>query len=130
MPRLLEASTNGSGNFQSSSVPRVGCLYNVSTHPEYELLRLSRNRSSVEVRPGVFAVEVTTGDGEEFIGYTTALVSAFINFNYDAQRLKEMAVTAPGGQTSSYAIIGALTLYLDFINLFLFLLRFTGNRRE
>ena len=49
---------------------------------------------------------------------------------YDAQRLKEMALTAPGGQTSSYAIVGALTLYLDFINLFLFLLRFTGNRRE
>ena len=49
---------------------------------------------------------------------------------YDAQRLKEMAVAAPGGETSSYAIVGALTLYLDFINLFLFLLRFTGNRRE
>ncbi len=49
---------------------------------------------------------------------------------YDAQRLKEMAVAASGGETSSYAIVGALTLYLDFINLFLFLLRFTGNRRE
>jgi FtsH-binding integral membrane protein len=49
---------------------------------------------------------------------------------YDAQRLKEMAAAAPGGETSSYAIVGALTLYLDFINLFLFLLRFTGNRRE
>jgi FtsH-binding integral membrane protein len=29
----------------------------------------------------------------------------------------------PEGQTGSYAIVGALTLYLDFINLFLFLLR-------
>ena len=40
-----------------------------------------------------------------------------------------MAQEAPGGQTS-YAIVGALALYLDFINLFLFLLRFTGDRRE
>jgi FtsH-binding integral membrane protein len=49
---------------------------------------------------------------------------------YDAQRLKGMALAIPGGATGSYAIVGALTLYLDFINLFLFLLRFTGSRRE
>ena len=49
---------------------------------------------------------------------------------YDAQRLKLMALETPGGQASSYAVVGALALYLDFTNLFLFLLRFTGNRRE
>jgi FtsH-binding integral membrane protein len=49
---------------------------------------------------------------------------------YDAQRLKQMALAIPGGSTGSYAIVGALTLYLDFINLFMFLLRFTGNRRD
>ncbi len=49
---------------------------------------------------------------------------------YDAQRLKDMSLTAPDGQASPYAIVGALALYLDFTNLFLFLLRFTGNRRE
>jgi FtsH-binding integral membrane protein len=49
---------------------------------------------------------------------------------YDAQRLKSMALSMPDGQTGSYAIVGALALYLDFINLFLFLLRFTGNRRD
>jgi FtsH-binding integral membrane protein len=49
---------------------------------------------------------------------------------YDAQRLKAMAMAAPGGQTSTYAVVGALALYLDFINLFLSLLRFTGNRRD
>jgi uncharacterized protein len=36
----------------------------------------------------------------------------------------------PAGQTGSYAVVGALSLYLDFINLFLFLLRFLGNRRD
>jgi uncharacterized protein len=49
---------------------------------------------------------------------------------YDAQRLKVMALSMPEGGTGSYQIVGALTLYLDFINLFLFLLRFMGNRRD
>ena len=49
---------------------------------------------------------------------------------WDAQRLKQMAVATPEGQVGSYAIVGALALYLDFINLFLFLLRFMGGRRD
>ena len=47
---------------------------------------------------------------------------------YDAQRLKQMALALPEGRAGSYAIVGALSLYLDFINLFLMLLRFTGRR--
>jgi FtsH-binding integral membrane protein len=47
---------------------------------------------------------------------------------YDAQRLKQMALALPDGQVAGYAIVGALSLYLDFINLFLMLLRFTGRR--
>jgi FtsH-binding integral membrane protein len=49
---------------------------------------------------------------------------------YDAQRLKAMALATPAGATETYAIVGALALYLDFVNLFLFLLRFLGNRRD
>ena len=49
---------------------------------------------------------------------------------YDAQRLKQMALALPSGQIGSYAVVGALTLYLNFINLFLMLLRFTGSRRQ
>jgi len=49
---------------------------------------------------------------------------------WDAQRLKQWATVLPDGQTGSYAVVGALSLYLDFINLFLFLLRFLGNRRS
>jgi FtsH-binding integral membrane protein len=49
---------------------------------------------------------------------------------YDAQRLKAMALAVPSGQSGSYAIVGALALYLDFVNLFLFLLRFLGGRRN
>ena len=49
---------------------------------------------------------------------------------WDAQRLKEMAVALPDGRVGSYAVVGALSLYLDFINLFFFLLRFIGGRRD
>jgi len=49
---------------------------------------------------------------------------------WDAQRLKHMAVALPDGRTGAYAVVGALSLYLDFINLFFFLLRLTGNRRN
>ena len=49
---------------------------------------------------------------------------------WDAQRLRQMALAVPAGQAGSVAIAGALSLYLNFINLFLFLLRFTGGRRN
>ena len=49
---------------------------------------------------------------------------------YDAQRLKEMAVALPDGRVGSYAVVGALSLYLDFINLFFFILRLFGGRRD
>ena len=49
---------------------------------------------------------------------------------YDAQRLRQMALAVPDGQAGSVAIAGALSLYLNFINLFLFMLRFMGGRRN
>jgi uncharacterized protein len=49
---------------------------------------------------------------------------------YDAQRLKQMALAVPEGQVGSMAVVGALSLYLNFVNLFLFLLRLTGSRRD
>ena len=49
---------------------------------------------------------------------------------WDAQRLRQMALALPPGRVGAYAVVGALSLYLDFINLFLMLLRFTGSRRD
>lgn len=49
---------------------------------------------------------------------------------WDAQRLKHMAVALPDGRVGAYAVVGALSLYLDFINLFFFLLRFMGGRKD
>jgi uncharacterized protein len=48
---------------------------------------------------------------------------------YDTQKLKEMYFEGDDGATLSKKItMGALTLYMDFINLFMYLLRFLGNR--
>jgi len=49
---------------------------------------------------------------------------------WDVQKLKRLGGEMIAGQESTrkYAVMGALSLYLDFINLFLFLLRFFGRR--
>ncbi|MGO6813540.1 Bax inhibitor-1/YccA family protein [Rhizobium leguminosarum] len=49
---------------------------------------------------------------------------------YDTQRIKELYLEADDVTVAGRkAIMGALTLYLDFINLFMFLLQFMGNRK-
>lgn len=52
---------------------------------------------------------------------------------YDTQKIKEMlqqaAEAGVSDQTQKLALMGSLTLYLDFINLFLYLLRFLGDRK-
>jgi uncharacterized protein len=53
---------------------------------------------------------------------------------YDTQKLKNMALSQPdsvdGSVVRKMSIMGALSLYLDFINLFLMLLRIFGQRRD
>ena len=50
---------------------------------------------------------------------------------YDTQKIKSVyfAVAGHGEAMAKTAVMGALQLYLDFINMFLFLLRFMGDRR-
>ena len=49
---------------------------------------------------------------------------------YDTQKIKQMCLEAPNGgeMSQKLALLGALTLYLDFINLFLYLLRIFGRK--
>src|SRR4051812_39521146 len=69
-------------------------------------------------------------DGFQFVlGFIGVIVFTGLAA-YDAQRLKSMALSLPSGGTGAYAVVGALTLYLDFVNLFLMLLRLTGDRRR
>jgi FtsH-binding integral membrane protein len=50
---------------------------------------------------------------------------------YDTQRIKQVYLTGGyGTDLAKTALMGALTLYLDFINLFVMLLQLTGERRD
>lgn len=51
---------------------------------------------------------------------------------YDSQKIKQMLLMAPDASESSQkiALLGALSLYLDFINLFIYLLRIFGSKRD
>lgn len=64
---------------------------------------------------------------------TYAGVILFVGLTaYDSQKIKRL-LTADGievtEETQKIALLGALTLYLDFINLFLYLLRLLGDRK-
>lgn len=49
---------------------------------------------------------------------------------WDTQQIKKMAQQMPAAGVGRLATLGALSLYLDFINLFLYLLRFFGNSND
>lgn len=66
---------------------------------------------------------------EMIISYAGVLI--FVGLTaYDTQKIKQMCIQAPdtGETMQKYALLGALSLYLDFINLFIYLLRIFGRR--
>lgn len=71
---------------------------------------------------GVFSLIISILGVIIFVGLTA----------YDAQKIKAMseALDPYDEQSQKIALLGSLTLYLDFINLFLFLLRIFGGRRN
>jgi FtsH-binding integral membrane protein len=64
------------------------------------------------------------------INYVGVIVFTLLTA-YDTQKLKNLAYQTQGDakMAAKYAIIGALELYLDFLNMFLFILRIMGSRR-
>jgi FtsH-binding integral membrane protein len=76
---------------------------------------------------------VQSGAVSTIVSYVGVLV--FVGLTaYDTQDIKNMALSQPGdidaGAVRKGAILGALKLYLDFINLFLMLLRIFGSGRD
>jgi FtsH-binding integral membrane protein len=71
--------------------------------------------------------------GSQGLAFVISIVGVLIFAGltaWDTQRIKEMySVQDDGTVAGRKAVMGALSLYLDFINLFLFLLRFMGDRR-
>jgi FtsH-binding integral membrane protein len=67
-------------------------------------------------------------DGLQFL-ITVVGVIVFTGLTaWDAQRLKLMALEVPDDRAGAHAVVGALSLYLNFVNLFLMLLRLQGRR--
>ena len=69
------------------------------------------------------------------IAFATSVIGVLIFVGltaYDTQKLKTMyyQVGLAGDMAKKLAINGALNLYMDFINLFIYMLRFFGNRRD
>jgi len=67
------------------------------------------------------------------LGFVISIVGVIIFVGltaWDTQKLKSFALAGAGDMQESLAISGALMLYLDFINLFIFLLRIFGDRRR
>jgi FtsH-binding integral membrane protein len=79
---------------------------------------------NIFIRSGAVSILVSYIGVIVFVGLTA----------YDTQKLKNMALTQPadldGAVVRKGAILGALSLYLDFINLFLMLLRIFGTSRD
>ena len=68
---------------------------------------------------------------EMIVNYLGVLI--FVGLTaYDVQKIKQMLLQAPdaGEGLQKLALLGALSLYLDFINLFIYLLRILGSRRD
>ena len=71
--------------------------------------------------------------GSETLDWIISIVGVIVFVGltaWDTQQVKNMAQYALPEQAGRLATLGALTLYLDFINLFLYLLRFFGNSRD
>ena len=78
-------------------------------------------------------VNIFVGNGIADIVISVIGILIFVGLTaYDAQKIKQMMLEADdvNDETQKLAVVGALSLYLDFVNLFLYLLRFFGRSRN
>jgi uncharacterized protein len=78
------------------------------------------------------AIVVNVFLGSNPLGFVISIIGVLIFVvltAWDVQRISTGQLVSRLGSVEKAAVIGALNLYLDFINLFLFLLRLTGGRR-
>lgn len=83
----------------------------------------------------IIATIVNMFIGSEGMSMIISYVGVFVFVGltaYDSQKIKEMLLSQGAGreQGQKLALLGALTLYLDFINLFIYLLRILGSKRD
>ena len=105
--------------------------------------RTTKTKPKKTAKPAPITLLVATRKGAFFLksdtmDYIISIIGVMVFTGltaYDVQKLKRigMGVEFEGTEAAGVrklAIIGALNLYLDFINIFLFLLRLFGGRRD
>ena len=95
------------------------------------------NKEELQLILNLYAEMVSSGEWKD---YGLSISKREISFNvyhgvsefpaYDTQKIKNMYLVSDSGEImGKKAVMGALRLYLDFINLFIMLLRLFGQRR-
>ena len=110
----------------------VMAIYGAVTHQD---LTRWGNLAFMGLIAGIIGSIVNIFAGSEVLYWiiTYGLLAVFVVLiAYDSQKLKSIAATAESKNISAskYAVSGALTLYLDFINLFILILRIFGGGRD
>jgi len=108
------------------------CLYGYTTKSDLTAMRTIAMMALFGI---IIAMLVNMYFQSEMIDYIVSGIGVIVFTALtavDTQKIKQLGyqMLSVGEGLEKVSIIGALTLYLDFINLFLFLLRFLGNRRE
>ena len=108
------------------------CLYGYYTQTDLTSLGNLMLMALFGLILGMFVNMFLKNEMFDFVLSAIGVVVFTLLTAYDAQKIKQMGrrLIADQQMMSKVAILGALTLYLDFINLFLYLLRFMGKRRE
>lgn len=82
----------------------------------------------------IFASVINWFIGSAGMDYLISIIGVLVFTGltaYDMQRLKNLSYEMQGGELQTKAaVMGALSMYLNFVNLFLFLLRFFGGNRD
>jgi len=128
---IYTATSIASTFFVCSSVFGIMCAYGAMTKRDLSGIGSLCSMGLVGFLIGS-VVNVFSASSTLYWGVTYLGVLVFVGLTaWDMQRIKLMAARVQPGTAAAQkaAIIGALHLYLDFINLFLLLLRLMGDRR-
>lgn len=108
------------------------CLYGYFTRTDLTTMGSFLTMALIGLIIGMFVNYFLGSEKFDYILSGIGVIIFTLLTAYDVQKLKQLnhAMIEDQETMSKIAVLGALTLYLDFINLFLFMLRFMGNRRE
>jgi len=110
----------------------ITCLYGYFTKADLTSLGSFGFMALIGLILGGFVNWFLKSPGFDFVLSAAGVLVFTLLTAYDAQKIKQMGNSLMRSEQTrkKVAILGALTLYLDFINLFLYLLRFMGKRKE